>query len=223
VELDEFGVLVREAGAHGHGVPVARARVRARAGEVRPPVSAGGEDRVLGAYAVDRPVLHVQGHGAHARPVVGHEQVHREILDEVGGVEREAAAVQGVEHGVAGPVGGARAPVRLPPLAIFEALPPEGPLVYLPLLGPAEGQAEFLQLEDRLRRLPAHVVYRVLVPEPVGSLHGVVHVPPPIVGAHVPERGVDPPLRGDRVGSGREQLRDARGLEPRLGQTHRRA
>ncbi|EJK57810.1 hypothetical protein THAOC_22107, partial [Thalassiosira oceanica] len=212
VELDELRVLVGESGAHGHGVPVPGAGVRGRAAEVGPAVPPGGEDRVVRVDAVYGPVLHVDRHGPHAPAVGRHEQVHGEVLDEVGGVERQAAAVQGVEHGVPGPVGRARAPVRLATLPVLEALPPERALVDLPLLGPGEGQAELLELEYRLGRLAAHVVDGVLVAQPVGALDRVVHVPPPVVLAHVPEGRVDAPLRRDGVGPRGEELRDARRL-----------
>lgn len=42
--------------------------------------------------------------------------------------------------------------------------------------------------------LLSHVVDGVLVSQPVGALHGVVEVPPPVVLLHVSQRGVDPAL-----------------------------
>ena len=70
VELHKLGVLIGEAGAHGHGVAVPRAGVGAGAGEVGAAVAARGEDGVLGAYAVHRPVLHVERQGpGRRRPV----------------------------------------------------------------------------------------------------------------------------------------------------------
>jgi hypothetical protein len=62
--------------------------------------------------AVDGAVLHVQADDADAA-VVLHDEVQREVLDEVGGVEGQRAAVEGVEHGVAGAVGGGGAAVGL--------------------------------------------------------------------------------------------------------------
>src|SRR5215217_6634643 len=44
-----------------------------------------------------------------------------------------------------------------------------------------------------------------------------------MVRAHVAQAGGDAALRGDGVASGREDLRHARGLEPRSGRSHRRA
>lgn len=46
-------------------------------------------------------------------------------------------------------------------------------------------------------------------------------MPPPVVLGHVAEGGVDPTLSGDGVGSGREELGDAGGLEARLGESER--
>ena len=75
-----------------------------------------------------------------------------------------------------------------------------------------------LQLVHRRHRLAAHIFDGVLVAEPVRPLHGVVHVPAPVVLAHVAERGADAALRGDGVAAGREHLGDAGGLQP--GRAH---
>ena len=88
VELDELGVLRGQARAQRHGVAVARAGVRRGAREVGPPVAAGRQDGVLGVDAVDRAVLHLQAHDADALALVVHDQVEREELQEVRGVER---------------------------------------------------------------------------------------------------------------------------------------
>ena len=173
VELDELGVLVGQAGAHGHGIAVAG--VGGRAGEVGPAVPAGGEDGVLGVDAVGGAVLHVEGGDAGALSIVGHDEVEGEVLDEVRGVKGQRAAIEGVEHGVAGAVGGAGAAVGLAALAVVEGLAAKGALVDLAVLGPAEGEAELLQLQNGRGSLPAHVMDGVLIAEPIGALDGVVH------------------------------------------------
>jgi hypothetical protein len=73
-------------------------------------------------------------------------------------------------------------------------------------------------LNDSARGLTAHVVDGVLVAEPVRTLDGVVHVPPPVVLSHVAERGVDTALRSDSVRTGGEELGHTRGLEASLGE-----
>ncbi len=84
-----------------------------------------------------------------------------------------------------------------------------------------ERHAVVLQLDHRSGRFLAHELDRVLVAEPVRTFHGVVHVPAPVVVAHVAERGADAALRGDRMTSRGEQLRDARGRQARFGQAER--
>lgn len=59
----------------------------------------------------------------------------------------------------------------------------------------------------------------VLVAEPVGTLDGIVHVPPPIILVHVTQRSIDTALRGHGVASSREELGDAGSVEPSLGKT----
>src|SRR5690606_32380398 len=63
-----------------------------------------------------------------------------------------------------------------------------------------------LELDHGGGRHLAHVLDRVLVTEPVGTLDRVVHVPAPIVLAHVAERRADAALRRHRVAAGGEHL-----------------
>ena len=72
-------------------------------------------------------------------------------------------AVQRVQHGVPGAVGGGRAAVGLAALAVVERLAPEGALIDLALVGAREGQAVVLELDDGGWGLAAHVLDGVLV------------------------------------------------------------
>src|SRR5262249_3531421 len=73
-----------------------------------------------------------------------------------------------------------------------------------------------LQFVNGSGRVAAKIFDCILVTEPVGTLDGVVHVPPPIVLAHIAERGRNATLRGDGVGTGRENLRDTSRAQTRL-------
>lgn len=59
----------------------------------------------------------------------------------------------------------------------------------------------------------------VLVTEPVGALHCVVHVPSPVVLVHVAEGGVDATLGSDCVTSRGEELGNAGSVEAGLSET----
>ncbi len=219
MELDELHVLQRQAGAKHHRIAVAGAGVGRGRGVIDLAVAAGGEDHRLGAEAVDRPVVEAQGNNAAARPVL-HDQVDREIFDEEVGVVLQALLVERVKHGVAGAVGGGAGALRRRPLAHILGHAAERALVDLALGGAAERQAGMLELDDGGGRFAAQIFDRVLVAEPVGTLDGVVHVPLPMVGAHVAEAGGDPALRRDGVAAGREDLGDAGGLQARVGRAH---
>lgn len=41
-----------------------------------------------------------------------------------------------------------------------------------------------LELDNGLRRLSCHVMDSILVTQPIRTLHGIVHVPPPVVFVH---------------------------------------
>mmetsp|Transcript_18006 Transcript_18006/g.26865 ORF Transcript_18006/g.26865 Transcript_18006/m.26865 type:complete len:362 (+) Transcript_18006:835-1920(+) len=204
VELNELSVLVREAGSESHGVSIAGASVRRGAGEVRTAVPASGQDCVLSANAMYGSVLHVQCHNAVASAVLVHEQVHGKVLNEVGGVKGEGAAVQGVEHGMSCAIGRTGTAVGLAAFAILEGLASEGALVDFSVFRAAEGKAEFFQLQHCLWCFSAHVMNSVLVTQPITALDSVIHMPPPIILTHIPKRRINTTLSRHRVRSSRK-------------------
>ena len=164
---------------------------------------------------MDRAVVELERDHAAAAAFVVHDQVDGEILDEELGRMAQRLAVHRVQHGVAGAVGGGAGALR-GALAVMRGHAAERALIDLAVLAARERQAPMLQLVDRLRRVAAQIFDRVLVAEPVGALDGVVHVPAPVVLAHVAERGGDAALRRDGVRAGRKHLGDAGGAQARF-------
>src|SRR3979411_3374206 len=97
-------------------------------------------------------------------------------------------AIHRMQHGMAGAVGG-RAGALRGALAVMGGHAAERALVDLSLFGAREGHAPVLELIDRLGRLAAEIFDGVLVAEPVRALDRVIHVPAPVVLAHVAARG----------------------------------
>ena len=168
----------------------------------------------MGTEAVDRAVIQVPGEHAAAGPVIGiHQQVQRDIFDEEFGVMLQRLLIERMQHGMAGPVGRRAGPLRLA-LAEARGHAAEGALIDLAILGAGKGQAVMLELDDRGHSLAHHIFDGVLIAQPVRPFHGVVHVPAPIVLAHIAERGGDAALSCDGVAAGREDLGDDGGLQP---------
>ena len=80
-----------------------------------------------------------------------------------------------------------------------------------------------LEFVDGVRRVAAQIFDGVLIAEPVRPLDGVVHVPAPIVLAHIAERGGDAALRRHGVGAGRKHFGDAGGAQAGLAAADDRA
>ena len=222
MELDELHVLQGQAGPQHHRVAVPGAGVRRGAREVRAAVATGREHRHVGAEPVQGAVVQVPREHSAAAAVVVHEQVDRDVLDEKLGIVPQALLVEGVQDGVAGPIGRGAGSLRRA-LAEVGGHAAERTLVDPSILGAREGHAEVLELDDGGDRLTAHVLDRVLVSEPVGALDRVVHVPAPVVFTHVAERGADAALSRHRVASGRKELGHAGGGEPFGRQAERRS
>ncbi len=171
---------------------------------------------------MDRAVVEIPRHKAADIAVAVGDQIEREVFDEELDLVLQRLLVQRVQHRVPGPVGGGAGPLR-GALAVMRGHAAERPLIDPALLGAAERHAVMFQLDDRRDRLAAHVFDGVLVAQPVGALDGVVHVPAPVVLAHVAERGGDAALRRNGVAAGRKNLGDAGRLQPGLGHAEGRA
>src|SRR6185369_16251169 len=126
------------------------------------------------------------------------------------------------QHSVTGAVGGRGGALR-GALAVMRGHAAERALIDFAVLAAREGQTPVFELIHGGRRVAAHVFDGVLVAEPVGALDGVVHVPAPVVFAHVAERGSDAALRRNRMRAGRKDLADASRAQARLAAADHRA
>ena len=150
------------------------------------------------------------------------DQVERHPFDEELGARPHVALVERVQHRVAGAIRGrARALYRF--LAEIRRVSAERSLIDRTVGIAVERHAVVLEFVDDLGRHAAHVFDRVLVAEPVGTLDRVVHVPEPVVLAHVAERRADAALRRDGVRACRKHLREHRDREAGFGKLQRRA
>src|SRR5271170_6868698 len=100
-----------------------------------------------------------------------------------------------------GPVGGGAGALGQA-FAPLHGMAAERPLVDQAILGARERDAEMLEFYDRRHCIAAHELDRVLVAEPVGPLDGVVHVPAPVVLAHIAERRADAALCRNGMAAG---------------------
>ena len=216
MKLHELHVLQRQPGAQRHRVAVAGAGMGRSGREIGAAVAAGGEDGGLGAEPVNCPIVQLEAHDAAHCALGVADEIDGEILDEELTLRLQRLAVKRVQDGVPGAIGGGAGALGHA-LAEVSRHAAERALIDLARLGAGEWHAPMIQFIDRFRRVATHVFDRILVSEPVRTLDRVVHVPPPVVGAHVAEGSGDAALRGDRVRAGREHFRDACGAQTRLG------
>ena len=204
VELHELHVLQRQARAQDHAAAVARTGMRGGAGEEGAAITAGRQNGLVRAEAVQRAVHQVPCHYAHAFGAI-HDEVEREIFDEEFGLMFERLLIQRVQHGVARAVGGGAGALR-GALAVVCGHAAEGALVYFSFRRAAERHAVMFEFDDGGNGFLAHIFDRVLIAEPVRTLDGVVKMEAPVVFAHVAERGGDTALRRHGVRTRREDL-----------------
>ncbi len=218
VELNELQILVRETSTSDHSHSVTGTGVGGSAREVGSSVTSGGKNSVVCAESVESSILLVVGKDTLALAIL-HNQIESEVLNEVVGVVAEGLSVKSVKKGVSGSVGGGAASVSLSTLSEILRLSTESTLIDLSVLGSREWASVILQLNDGSWCLSRHVVNSILVSKPIRTLHGVVHVPSPVILVHVAKSGVDSSLCGYGVGSSWEELGNTSSVESSLGKT----
>ena len=162
---------------------------------------------------MQRAVIELPGRDAAASAIRIHDQIEREILDEELSRVTQRLAVERMQNGVAGAVGGGAGALDRR-FAVILGHAAKGALIDLAFIGARERHAPMFKLVNGGGRVAAEIFDGVLIAEPVRPLHGVVHVPAPIVLAHIAERGGDAALRRDGVRARREDFRDAGGFQP---------
>ena len=98
----------------------------------------------------------------------------------------------------------------------------EGALVDFAAFHAVERHTHVFQLNHSFGRAAAHEFDGVLVAEPIGAFHGVVHVPIPAVFLHIAQRGRNAALRGHGVGAGGKYFGEHGGVEAGFGKLQRR-
>jgi hypothetical protein len=117
---------------------------------------------------------------------------------------------------VAGAVGG-RTGALGDAFAVVGRHAAERALVDLAFFSAGERHAPMVQFVDGGRRVAAQIFNGVLIAEPVSALDGVVHMPAPVVRAHIAERSRNAALRRDGVRARGEHFRDAGRAQASLG------
>jgi hypothetical protein len=158
----------------------------------------------VGAETVDRAVFHAHGDHATAGAFV-HDEVDGEILDEEFRRVAQRLAIERVQDRMAGAVGSGAGALGCWAFAIFRGHAAERALVNLALFGAREGHAPMFQLVNRFGRVLAEIFDGILVAQPVGPLDGVVHVPAPVILAHIAKSRRNAALRRHRMRAGWER------------------
>ncbi len=92
----------------------------------------------------------------------------------------------------------------------------EGTLIDLAFFCAGERHAPMFQLVNGFRRVAAEIFDTVLVTEPVGAFHRIIHMPAPIIRPHIAERCRNAALRCNRVRARGENFRDTGGTQASL-------
>ncbi len=151
----------------------------------------------------------------------GHDEIEREIFDKEIRVVLQALLIQSVQHRVAGAVSRSAGALHRRASAHVLHVPAKRALINRSIGVAAERHTGVLKLVHRGRGFARKILDRILIAQPVRPLDGVIHMPRPVIGAVVAQRGSDAALRSDRVATGREHLGNVGGAQAAFGRAHR--
>ena len=114
--------------------------------------------------------------------------------------------IQSMQHCMTGTVGN-RASTFYRALAMFGSMAAERTLINFAAFDAVKRHTHVLQLNHCFRRGATHKLNRILVAQPVGTFHGIVHMPVPTVLLHIAQRGGNTALRRYGMRTGREHFR----------------
>ena len=166
---------------------------------------------------MQRAVIELPGDHALAGAIVAHDQVEGEIFDIEFGIVAQALAIERVQNGVAGAVGGGAGALHRRTIAEFGHVAAKGALVDLAVFGARKRHAIVLELIDGRGGLARQIFHGVVVAQPVRPLDGVVHVPFPAVGPHILQGCRNAALRRHGVAAGGKNLGDAGSAQALFG------
>src|SRR5579872_2676587 len=183
--------------------------MRAGAGEIAATITASRDYRHGSAETMHGTVFKIERDHAAAAAFVVHDQIDGKVFDVKLGRMPQRLAIERMQHGVTGAVGGGASALR-GAFAVMRGHAAERTLVdFSVFLAARKWQTPMFQLVNGFRRVATEIFDSVLVTEPVGALDGIVHVPTPIVLAHVAERSSDATLRRDSMRACRKNFGDA--------------
>ncbi|SVM36094.1 Uncharacterised protein [Klebsiella pneumoniae] len=130
--------------------------------------------------------------------------------------------IKGVQQGVTGTVSRRSGTCRLLAAEVFR-LAAERTLINRAIFETGERQPHMVQLQNRFRAGFTHIFDGVLIANVVRPLNGVVHMPFPVIFMGITERDGDTALRGNGMGTGRENFGEQRTGLAALGNLQRRA
>ena len=221
MELPKFHIFQRNAGTGTDAQAVAGVHEGVGGGGIDTAGTTGGEQDGFGVEDIHIAAFHFHGSDAYGIAFLIADKVECGPFHEELGVGANVLLIERVQHGVAGAVSHGTG-AFYGTFTEFGSMAAEGALVDFAAFHAVERHAHVFQLNHGFGRAAAHEFDGVLVAEPVGAFHGVVHMPIPAVFLHIAQRGGNAALRGHGVGAGGKYFGEHGGVEAGFGELQRR-
>ena len=206
VELPEFHIFQRNARTGANAQTVAGIHIGIGGRRINTAAAAGSKHHGFSVENINFTGFHFHGGYTDHVAVLFANQILRRPFHKELRISTDVLLIQSMQHRMAGTVSNC-AGTFYRALAVFGSMAAERALINFAAFHAVKRHTHVFQLNHRFRRGATHKLNRILVAQPVGTFHGIVHVPVPTVLLHITQRGGNTALRRYGMRTGRKHFR----------------
>ena len=206
VELPEFHIFQRNACTGANTQTVAGIHIGIGRRSINTTAAAGSKHHGFSVENINFAGFHFHGGYTDDVAVFITNQILRRPFHKELRIGTDVLLIQGMQHRMAGTVGNC-AGTFYRAFTVFGGVTAERTLINFAAFDAVKRHTHVFQFNHCFRRGATHKLNRILVAQPVGTFHGIVHVPVPTVLLHITQRGRNTTLRRYGMRTGREHFR----------------
>ena len=206
VELPELHIFQRNARTGADAQTVASIHIGIGRRRINTTATAGSKHHGFSVENINFAGFHFHGgHTDHVAIFITNQILRRPFHKELR-IGTDVLLIQGMQHRMTGTVGN-RAGTFYCTFTVFGSMTAKRTLINFAAFHAVKRHTHVFQLNHRFRRGATHKLNRILVAQPVGTFHGIVHMPVPTVLLHITQRGGNTALRRYGMRTGRKHFR----------------
>ena len=216
VELPEFHIFQRNACTGANAQTVASIHIGIGGRRINTTTAAGSKHHGFSMENINFAGFHFHCGNTDDVAVLITNQILRRPFHKELRIGTDVLLIQGMQHCMTCTVSN-RAGTFYCTFTVFGSMTAKRTLINFAAFDAVKRHTHVFQLNHRFRRGATHKLNRILVAQPVGTFHSIVHVPVPTVLLHITQRGRNTALRRYGMRTGREHFRQNGTIQTGLG------